>query len=518
MTASFSFWRQRGAGRAVAFFALLLASAPAFGQSNYAGQDGSSGDKSSLELRVKQLQERLDKVEAQNRQLVQLLQELKARLDAPPQPVNAVSSKPVTTSVPTGASANATPAAPQPVPAPDTASAASASTSTKPPQPDEDKSKQAGEGVRWNELASEGHRLKFYGFLRLDMNIDSQRPNNGQAPLFITSADPRVGKPDSGSFSMTPRLTRFGVDFSGPNLPSLGNALLSGKLETDFENGGSESRQIIRIRLAYLKLNWKSFSVLAGQDWDTYSPLIPTVDNDTTLWNAGNIGDRRPQFRAAYSSKIGKTRIDIAGSIGLTGAIDAADLDGNGVLDGQESGKPDVQARVGIARPLWVPDQMASVGISGVYQWLNTIKPVAGRFGFRGQAVNIDYTLPLSTRLSLRGEGWWGRNMSDFRGGAGQGLNLATGQPIRGRGGWSELTARLNRYWSIYPGFSSDDPVDHDVPNGGRTRNHVWYIGNRFNLGSNFLIGADYLHWITDYKGLTRGADNRVNIFFQYGW
>src|SRR5215471_11425839 len=343
MTASFSFWRQRGAGRAVAFFALLLASAPAFGQSNYAGQDGSSGDKSSLELRVKQLQDRLDRVEAQNRQLVQLLQELKARLDAPPQPVNAVSSKPVTTSVPTGASANATPGAPQPVPAADTASAASASTSTKPPQPDEDKSKQAGEGVRWNELASEGHRLKFYGFLRLDMNIDSQRPNNGQAPLFITSADPRVGKPDSGSFSMTPRLTRFGVDFSGPNLPSLGNALLSGKLETDFENGGSESRQIIRIRLAYLKLNWKSFSVLAGQDWDTYSPLIPTVDNDTTLWNAGNIGDRRPQFRAAYSSKIGKTRIDIAGSIGLTGAIDAADLDGNGVLDGQESGKPDVQ-------------------------------------------------------------------------------------------------------------------------------------------------------------------------------
>ena len=33
----------------------------------------------------------------------------------------------------------------------------------------------------------------------------------------------------------------------------------------------------------------------------------------------------------------------------------------------------------------------------------------------------------------------------------------------------------------------------------------------------NFLIGADYLNWITDYKGLARGLDNRVNIFFQYG-
>jgi hypothetical protein len=488
--------------------ALLLIAFPLASVSS--AQDGSAADKSSLDSKVKELQERLERVETQNRQLVQLLQELKARLDAPPQPVNA--NVRIAESVPALAASPSTVGS-----LPANASSAPAATVSSKSQ-DQDRSKQ-GEPVRWGELISEGNKLKFYGFMRLDMDMDSQRPNSGLDPLFITSPDSRVGgKPNNGLYTMSPRFTRFGIDFSGPRISALGDAVLSGKLETDFDNGGTESREIIRIRLAYLKLNWGAFSVLAGQDWDTYSPLIPTVDNETTLWNAGNIGDRRPQFRAAYSPKIGNGRIDIAASVGLTGAIDSSDLDGNGVLDGQESGKPDVQARVGFAHPLWVTDQMASVGISGVYGWLNTARPVAGKFGFRAQALNIDYTLPLWTRLSLRGEGWWGRNMSDFRGGAGQGLNLATGQPIRGRGGWSELAVKINKFWSVYPGFSSDDPVDRDVPNGGRTRNHVWYVGNRFSLGHNFLIGADYLNWITDYKGLARGLDNRVNIFFQYGW
>src|SRR6516225_6185752 len=68
-------------------FALLVLAFPLAAVSR--AQDGSAADKSSLDSKVKELQERLDRVETQNRQLVQLLQELKARLDAPPQPVNA---------------------------------------------------------------------------------------------------------------------------------------------------------------------------------------------------------------------------------------------------------------------------------------------------------------------------------------------------------------------------------------------------------------------------------------------
>lgn len=445
-----------------------------------------SAESSATEVEL--LKRRVEDIENQNRVLMQTVMELKQRLDA-------------SSSSQEKRSDLHAELASQPSPQP----------ASQPNQADKD------QPVRWSELIGEGNKLKFYGFLRLDLDFDSQRPNNTQIPLFITSPDPAAGGTANGDFSMHPRLTRFGIDYSGPRIEKLGDAKLSGKLETDFENGGSESRQIIRIRHAFLRLDWKDFSILAGQTWDTVSPLFPTVNNDTLQWNAGNVGDRRPQLRAAYEPKAGRGKFSLIGGIGLTGAIDAIDLDNNGFRDGEESHLPDFQGRIGYSFPLG-QDRSASFGFSGFYGFMKTSRLVAGRTDFHSQLVNIDFTLPLASRFALRGEGWWGRNMSDTRGGAGQGINLATGREIRGRGGWSEANIKLSRYFSINPGFSTDDPVDADIPNGGRTRNRAFYFANRITPGGNFLIGVDYLHWLTTYKGFLRGLDNRVNIFFQYGF
>lgn len=439
---------------------------------------------------VEMLKHRVEEIENQNRLLMQTVLELKQRLDQS------------TTSQEKRSDLQA---ASQP------SRAAAPQATSQPDQTDKN------QPVRWSELIGEGNKLKFYGFLRLDLDFDSQRPNIAQTPLFITSPDPAAGGIDRGNFSMHPRLTRFGIDYSGPQIEKLGDAKLSGKLETDFENGGSESRQIIRIRHAFLQLAWKDFSILAGQTWDTVSPLFPTVNNDTLQWNAGNVGDRRPQLRAAYEPKAGRGKLSLTGGIGLTGAIDAADLDNNGFRDGEESRLPDFQGRVGYSFPL-SQDRSASFGFSGFYGFMETSRLVAGRTDFHSQLLNLDFTLPLASHLTLRGEGWWGRNMSDIRGGAGQGINLATGREIRGRGGWSEANIKISRYFSINPGFSTDDPVDADIPNGGRTRNRAFYLANRITPGGNFVIGADYLRWLTTYKGFLRGLDNRVNIFFQYGF
>src|SRR2546423_14611225 len=67
-------------------------------------------------------------------------------------------------------------------------------------------------------------KLTFYGFLRLDVVYDSDRPNNAQIPGFILSPDlnppqgPAAGKSD---LTMHPRLTRVGLDLEGPNVKEL---------------------------------------------------------------------------------------------------------------------------------------------------------------------------------------------------------------------------------------------------------------------------------------------------------
>jgi hypothetical protein len=471
---------------------------------------------SELTREIEALRHRVEDLESQNRALAELLNAVKTKLVAlsdptPPDERRATRVQPVTA-------------------APPRASASTESAATKtaselyaePPAAEQTaRAKPAGGGepLRWSDILGTENQLKLYGFLRLDIDIDGQRANNDQTPLFITSADPRVGKPNAGDFSMHPRLSRFGIDYSGPRITALGDSKLSGKFEVDFENGGSESRQIIRIRHGYLKMDWDhQVSLLAGQTWDVVSPLFPTVNNDTLMWNAGNVGDRRPQLRLAWEPKSGQGQWSFSGAAGLMGAIDTQDLDNNGYRDGEESGRPNVQARVGYAHSSWVNDQRVSLGASGFYGWLDTSRAVAGRTSFRSQLVNLDYTLPLSSRLSLRGEGWWGRNLSDVRGGAGQGIDLTNGREIRARGGWAEASLKISHYWSFHPGYTTDDPVDADIPVGGRTRNRAFYFGNRITPGGNFLFGVDYFRWRTDYKGFLPGVDNRVNIFLQYSF
>ena len=400
----------------------------------------------------------------------------------------------------------------------------------------------SGDSVRWRELVSGENRLKFYGALRLDLIYDSKRPNNPQSPQFILPnfPEPIAVLSANENFTMHPRLTTFGIDYSGPEVKSFGDGRLSGKLEIDFQNGGAEFAPVVRILQAYARMDWDGLFVLAGQTWDTFSPLRPTVNDDSVMFTAGNTGLRRPMLIMGFEHRSDSGDFSAVGGVGLTGAIDNADNDLNGVPDGEQSGRPHWQGRVGYSRPFL--GQTASVGISGAYGFLRTLSGAAHeRIGV------VDFTLPVASFAALRAEGYWGKNMSDFGGnpftqlsavqisipGGGEELDglrlqqIALPSPFRisdihGRGGWAELTIKPWRYWSAHPGFTTDDPVDSDFPAfasaANITRNQAFYVANRIYPGNNLTIGLDYLRWKTTFRGLGRALDNRVNVFFKYSF
>ncbi len=359
-----------------------------------------------------------------------------------------------------------------------------------------------------------GNSLEPYGFVRIDFIGDDSLPSNAQTPFFIRSPDnPGGGDPN---FTLHPRLTRLGLRVHGPELATLAGSKLAGRIEVDFQNGGSESREIIRIRHAYIELEHGDWSLLAGQTWDVISPLLPTANNDTLMWNAGNLGDRRPQFRVDYHPSLGGGELSLVGALGLGGAINARDLDGDGVRDGEASAQPNYQGRLGYSHSLWRKDAHLTLGAWGHYAREKSSSTVGGKSHFEGLSAGIDYDLSLSEALRLRGEAFYGKDLPEFRGGIGQGVNSSSGREIESRGGWSELALKLNTIDTVYCGFGIDDPDNSDLEEGARTRNRVWWIGNRLRLAPALLVGLDYLRWSTDFDGLRRGRDNRVNLYFQY--
>lgn len=464
-------WTPKTIGSFVTAFILV----PTWPSSSAYGGEGETG------LKAEALMERIADLEARNRAILERVASLEARIDA-------MSESRAKCDPGSAALAVASTAAPS---SPSTASA-----------PQESRA-----------ILAEANKsaVSFYGFIRADVIYDDSRPNSIQRPTFILSEDPALGPGSGGGFSFHPRLTRLGFNYDGPVLSELGGARISGKIETDFQNGGRESRAIARYRQAYLKLSWDHSSILLGQTWDIISPLRPTVNNDTLMWNAGNMGDRRMQFRYTYQPDNG---FSLQAGLALTGAVDPQDLDGNGLRDGEDASVPHLQARLAYRSP----QGRAAVGFSSHYAREETEAFFGGRNRFKSYSFGFDYDLKLTSVLSLRGESWYGSNLSDFRGGIGQAINILSGEEITSRGGWIELGLKAPRVYSFSTGFTIDDPRNGEVPVGGRTENRALYLTNRFQLAKPFLVGVDYLHWRTDFFGLEKGTDNRFNAYFIYNF
>lgn len=357
-------------------------------------------------------------------------------------------------------------------------------------------------------------RLSLYGFLRLDGILDSGLTNNAQTPFWVLSpSNPEKRRTGNQQISVHPRLTRIGINFTAP--PNLLKGWdVTGKFEIDWQNAQGltpESRQLPRIRHAYLQLQRNNFSLLLGQTWDLISPLFPSPNDDTLMWNAGNLGDRRAQIRLSYEPKNKPLRFAVA--LGLTGAVDNKDLDRNGVRDGEDSGLPNLQGR--IARKF----SRVEIGLWAHHSWERVTKPVANQTRFKSHSVGLDLNWQISRKWNLKGEVWTGRNLSDFRGGIGQGVNTITGSEIRSKGGCLELGWQYSPKQRLAIAYTVDDPKDADVPSSdGRTKNFVWYLHHRWRLNGNVEIGFNYLFWTTKWRGQATGIDHRFNTFVQHNF
>ena len=144
--------------------------------------------------------------------------------------------------------------------------------------------------------------IQLYGYIKGDASYDSARSYPGNYILWVNSS---TTNDDGKGFNLTANQTRFGVRINGPDD---GNVKSSGLVEIDFYGSAPENKASPMMRHAYLNIEWPKdrFSILAGQTSDVISPLWPDTLNYTVMWDAGNIGYRRPQIRLTKSYALNK--------------------------------------------------------------------------------------------------------------------------------------------------------------------------------------------------------------------
>jgi hypothetical protein len=143
-------------------------------------------------------------------------------------------------------------------------------------------------------------KSRFYGFVRNDFYYNSRQNVESQDGLFSLIPKPKESdsfgedKNASANAEMLSISTRLGIDFT--STPAFG-ANTSAKIECDF-SGFSTNYYVVRLRQAYIKLNWGKTELLVGQTWH---PLFSTIYPTILSLNTGapfQPFNRCPQLRA----------------------------------------------------------------------------------------------------------------------------------------------------------------------------------------------------------------------------
>ena len=243
-------------------------------------------------------------------------------------------------------------------------------------------------------------KLKIYGFIRNDFFYNSRKneeSTDGAFNFFPKPADVSAGidknaVPQAELLSIN---TRIGLDITGSDIFG---AKSSAKIESDFAGTGA-TFFLLRIRQAYMKLNWDKSELLIGQAWHPmFGNVFPTV---LSL----NVGapfqpfNRSPQIRFSYN---------LNNSLSITGAA---------LYEMQFVSQGPIGSSSSYMKNAMIPDLFlgseykTAHWTSGIGVDTKTLKPDANQITSLSAVAYSQYTDKL---LQLKAKVIYGQNLTDL--------------------------------------------------------------------------------------------------------
>ncbi|TLX73905.1 hypothetical protein E9993_13935 [Labilibacter sediminis] len=332
-------------------------------------------------------------------------------------------------------------------------------------------------------------KIKTYGFVGFDAFVDTRlsvtaRHNH----VYLYPKKPNYDKNgvdmnDRSKFDFGAGNSRLGFAISGPD--AFG-ATTSAKIEGDFLGNGSGNDYLLRLRHAFLKLQWEKSSLLAGQTWH---PFFVTENFPSTVNFVCGAPihplSRAPQLKYTY-----QPNADLSLSII---ALSQGDFKNTGALEQVEMATPEmnVQLKYGSPKTFFLAatfgvktQQPVTMDADSIYTNKNVTSLQAN--------LSARYTFPA---LTIKAEGIYGGSMTNMVMIGGIARKTEGGEPIN-----AEYTPiRTSSIWT-------------DIHTNGKKVRFGVFGGVTHNLGTSdestvVLIKDDEGNILIDETGYTRGSD-----------
>ncbi len=440
-----------------------------------------------------------------------------ARLSVPP------ASGPTAPSQPTAQLAAAGPSSASPSPA--ALTTITPSSPNAPAAPDQSLPREPAEANTGKHIP-----VTLYGTLLFNAGFNT-------AGLNLEDAGTIVQKPGSSemaglqSYFDTPRQTRIGFRL---NPTKVAGALLTGAFEADAYSASAPAPNgvnmgLLRLRLAYGRLDWNNFALEVGQDWSIFAPLNPAsfaMYAVAELNGSGNPWIRLPQVRLETKRTLNATNrllYQLAVSDPNDGDFPETTFTGARPPGVGELGRmPALESR--LAWSISGADRDYTVGFSGRYGRGRNVGTVNGSTVIQpvdSWGAALDYILPFSSLFNLSGEAYIGRALGMYDVALGESIG-AVGTPgahgVLSRGGWAQVQFNLNKSWQLNGGYGIDNPSAHDLPTGARNRNENVFTNFIYKLNTNINFSLEYRRLLTYFKDQAplTGRANQVTASAAY--
>ncbi len=343
--------------------------------------------------------------------------------------------------------------------------------------------------------------------------VNTYLNTNGGGTEYPTTAAPGESRSGGATF----RQSIVGLDYSGPSI--FGDGKISGSLRLDLF-AGSAAIEYVRLRTASLSADWKTRSFMVGVDKPLISPREPdslAQVGISPLSGAGNLWYWIPQARFTQDFPI-DAATGVRAQVGVvqTHEIGAAAAGSSAYAPPSpayfEPARPGVEARIEFFHGT---DRRVEIA-PGLH---HSISHVEGS-SVPSDVYTLDWLLRPARLIDFTGEAFAGQNVAPLGTGAlSQGIVVPRYGPARAvhsLGGWGQLTlhAAPRLWFNLFSG--QQDDRNSDLPVGGIGKNLAYGSNVFFRLAPNVLASFEASQTRTSYIGSPTLLSNHYDLAFAY--
>ena len=325
---------------------------------------------------------------------------------------------------------------------------------------------------------------------------------------------PAVVAPGGGAVTggATMRQTVIGLDFRGPEI--FGGGKIRGFLNMDFYGGPNDAYGVsFRIRTGGIEFNWENTTLMFGQDKPLIAPREPNSLAQvwlSPLTAAGNLWVWQPQLRLEQRFHFNeRTTLRAQASLFETRETYYSVPATYGYL---QSFRPSVQGRVSLTHSL---DDSRRIEFGSGFAGSTTH---VAETTVPSRVFTLDWFANPWRKLEFSGAFFRGQDVANL-GGAGPGFTLMNhynATPVHADGGWAQLsflaTPRLT--FNLFGGEQQNR--GRDLAWSDLAKNQAYGANLMYRIAPNVIVSLETEHLRTNYLGASSPLNNHYDLGLAY--